>query len=85
MAQVETVRGPIDVTSMGTTLMHEHVFVRNEEVQRNYPGDWDEQERVDDAAEKLTIEMARRAGADKSASAGDLPKIEGKMLPQKSN
>src|SRR5450755_3345155 len=28
MAQVETVRGLIDVTSMGTTLMHEHVFVR---------------------------------------------------------
>jgi flagellar motility protein MotE (MotC chaperone) len=38
-----------------------------------------------EAAERLTIEMARRAGADKSASAGDLPKIEGKMLPQKPN
>jgi phosphotriesterase-related protein len=62
MAQVETVRGPIDVTSMGTTLMHEHVFVRNEEVQRNYPGDWDEQERVDDAAEKLTA--LRQRGCD---------------------
>jgi flagellar motility protein MotE (MotC chaperone) len=38
-----------------------------------------------DAAEKLTIEMARRAGTDKSASTDDLPKIEGKMLPQKPN
>lgn len=33
-----------------------------------------------EAAEKLTVEMARRAngGGDQSASAGDLPKIEGK-------
>jgi flagellar motility protein MotE (MotC chaperone) len=38
-----------------------------------------------EAAERLTIEMAKRAGSDKSASAADLPKIEGKMLPQKSN
>jgi len=42
-----------------------------------------------DAAERLTVEMARRAGSDRSASASastaDLPKIEGKMLPQKSN
>jgi flagellar motility protein MotE (MotC chaperone) len=39
-----------------------------------------------DAAQRLTVEMARRAGSDQSASASaDLPKIEGKMLPQKSN
>jgi len=38
-----------------------------------------------EAAERLTIEMARRAGGDKSASADELPKIEGKMLPQKPN
>jgi len=38
-----------------------------------------------EAAERLTTEMARRAGADKSASATDLPKIEGKVLPQKPN
>jgi flagellar motility protein MotE (MotC chaperone) len=38
-----------------------------------------------EAAERLTVELARRAGTDKSASAADLPKIEGKMLPQKSN
>jgi phosphotriesterase-related protein len=62
MTQVETVRGPIDVTSLGTTLMHEHVFVRNEEIQRNYPAGWDEQERIDDAVEKLTA--LRRRGCD---------------------
>ena len=38
-----------------------------------------------EAAERLTVEMARRAGADKSASSADLPKIEGKVLPQKAN
>jgi flagellar motility protein MotE (MotC chaperone) len=38
-----------------------------------------------EAAERLTTEMAHRAGADKSASANDLPKIEGKVLPQKPN
>jgi flagellar motility protein MotE (MotC chaperone) len=38
-----------------------------------------------EAAERLTVELARRAGSDKSAMAADLPKIEGKVLPQKSN
>src|SRR3954447_25989583 len=38
-----------------------------------------------EAAERLTVELARRAGSDKSASAADLPKIEGKMLPQRPN
>jgi phosphotriesterase-related protein len=54
MAQVETVRGPIDVTSLGTTLMHEHVFVLNEEIRRNYPETWDEEQRIEDAVAKLT-------------------------------
>jgi flagellar motility protein MotE (MotC chaperone) len=39
-----------------------------------------------EAAERLTVEMARRAGNDKSGSMADLPKIEGKVLaPQKLN
>ena len=38
-----------------------------------------------EAAERLTVEMARRAGSDKSASAADLPKIEGKVMPQRPN
>jgi flagellar motility protein MotE (MotC chaperone) len=37
-----------------------------------------------EAAERLTTEMAHRAGPDQSAAA-ELPKIEGKMLPQKTN
>lgn len=31
-----------------------------------------------EAAERLTVELARRAGTDRTASAADLPKIEGK-------
>ena len=38
-----------------------------------------------EAAERLTVEMARRAGSDKSTVAPDLPKIEGKVLPQARN
>jgi flagellar motility protein MotE (MotC chaperone) len=38
-----------------------------------------------EAAERLTVEMARRAGSDKSAAAVELPKIEGKMLQPRSN
>jgi flagellar motility protein MotE (MotC chaperone) len=37
-----------------------------------------------DAAERLTVELARRATGDTSASASaELPKIEGRVLPQK--
>ena len=40
-----------------------------------------------DAAERLTVELARRAGGDKSdGGTADLPKIEGRVLPpQKSD
>ena len=39
-----------------------------------------------EAAERLTVEMARRAGADKSGTAVELPKIEGRVVqPQKAN
>ncbi|SRR5579871_4306911 len=37
-----------------------------------------------DAAERLTVELARRASGDQSAAgSSELPKIEGKILPQK--
>ena len=38
-----------------------------------------------DVAEWLTTEMARRADGNESASDGDLPKIEGKVMPQRPN
>jgi flagellar motility protein MotE (MotC chaperone) len=37
-------------------------------------------------AERLTVELARRASGDtRTAASGELPKIEGKVLPQKAN
>ena len=36
-----------------------------------------------DAAERLTVEMARRAGGDKMTPGADLPKIEGRIISQK--
>lgn len=54
MAQVETVRGPIDVAELGRTYMHEHVFVLTPDVQQNHPEEWgSEDERVADAVAKL--------------------------------
>lgn len=38
-----------------------------------------------EAAERLTVELARRAGGDKSAPMAELPKIEGKLLQPKAN
>jgi len=53
MTTVETVRGPIDTSALGTTLMHEHVFVLTPDMASNYPGGWDEEVRVADAIDKL--------------------------------
>jgi flagellar motility protein MotE (MotC chaperone) len=38
-----------------------------------------------EAAERLTVELARRAGNDKAGTSAELPKIEGKMLTPKAN
>ena len=54
MARVNTVRGPIDTAQLGTTLMHEHVFVLSAEILQNYPEVWgDEDQRVNDAITRL--------------------------------
>lgn len=44
MANVETVRGPVEADDLGWTLMHEHIFVKNPELEHNYPSpEWDEE------------------------------------------
>ena len=54
MAQIQTVRGPIDSAQLGTTLMHEHVFVLDKEISENYPENWGlEEKRVADAVSRL--------------------------------
>lgn len=54
MAQINTVRGPVDSAQLGTTLMHEHVFVLSAEIMQNFPENWgDEERRVADAISRL--------------------------------
>ena len=67
MGMVETVRGPVDVESLGPALMHEHVFVMQPEALQNYghvwgESYWDEDVRVADAIEKLRA--VRAAGIE---------------------
>lgn len=64
MPAVESVRGPVDVTALGRTLMHEHVFVLGSENVQNYgAGDWwDEEEKVADAVRKLRELVERGIG-----------------------
>ncbi|MGO8893068.1 MAG: phosphotriesterase [Streptosporangiaceae bacterium] len=60
MAVVESVRGPVDLGSLGQTLMHEHVFVLSTEHVQNYGSTWwDEEARVADAIAKLNALYAK--------------------------
>jgi phosphotriesterase-related protein len=60
MASVETVRGPVDLSNLGPTLMHEHVFVLSTEHVQNYGSTWwDEEARVADAIVKLNALHAK--------------------------
>ena len=34
MTQVNTVRGPVDGSQLGRTLMHEHIFVLSPEIEK---------------------------------------------------
>jgi phosphotriesterase-related protein len=63
MADVQTVKGVVDSGSLGSTLMHEHVFVLTPEIQVNYPEGWgNEDQRIADAIDRLNDLKA--AGVD---------------------
>ena len=54
MAKINTVKGPVHISTLGTTLMHEHIFVLSPEIMQNYPEPWgNEEERVNNAVERL--------------------------------
>src|ERR1700733_10413579 len=54
MSPVQTVRGPVSSSQLGTTLMHEHVFVLDTEILQNYPEDWGhDDERVANAVIRM--------------------------------
>jgi phosphotriesterase-related protein len=50
---VETVRGPVPAQEFKTVLAHEHVFVLDPEMHRNYPEFWDEEQVIAQAVAKL--------------------------------
>jgi phosphotriesterase-related protein len=52
MTQVNTVGGPVDGSSLGRTLMHEHIFVLSPEIEKTTE-EWDEPAQVARAVEKL--------------------------------
>lgn len=54
MTDVQTFRGAVHVGDLGWTLMHEHVFVRNPELERDLPdGEWREEEATESAVRAL--------------------------------
>lgn len=59
MSAVQTARGPVAADDLGQTLMHEHIFVLNHEIDTNYPGAWDEQQQIAGAVEKIGDASAR--------------------------
>lgn len=63
MTAVETYRGPVDSDSLGTTLLHEHVFVRDLELEHNgVAPEWDEAAAIKRAVAGL--EALRVLGVD---------------------
>lgn len=55
-SMVQTARGAVPARSLGTTLMHEHIFVLSPEIQQNWPDyeeNWDEDREMAVAVEKL--------------------------------
>ncbi len=56
MGAVETFRGPVDPDDLGMTLIHEHIFVRNPELELNL-GDqeWDEARAIEEAVAGLSF------------------------------
>jgi phosphotriesterase-related protein len=54
MSVVQTVTGPIDSAALGRVLVHEHVFVLDEEYRQNYLPDWDDAAMTAQAVRDLT-------------------------------
>src|ERR1700674_4730844 len=59
---LNTVRGPIELDSMGRTLMHEHVFVLFPDLIVNSPKRWDPDAAVESAVAKLSALEAAGVG-----------------------
>ncbi|GAA3689007.1 phosphotriesterase-related protein [Yimella lutea] len=53
MTSIPTVTGTVESAELGRVLVHEHVFVVNEEYRQNFQGDWDEEGKIADAVRDL--------------------------------
>src|SRR6185436_17831443 len=54
MPNVNTVKGPMESAKLGTTLMHEHVFILTPEIEQNFPKDWgNEEQRIAEAITRM--------------------------------
>ena len=53
MAQVQTVRGPIEASQLGRVLIHEHIFLMDAEYVLNYRPDFFEEATIDNAVARL--------------------------------
>jgi phosphotriesterase-related protein len=62
VTQVQTVLGPIDTSELGTTLMHEHVFLIQPEIAINYPERFDVE--ADDARVHHELAELKASGVD---------------------
>ena len=62
MGDVMTARGAVPAEALGRTLMHEHVFIRTLEIEKNWPTGWDHGAAVEDAVVRLS--ELKAAGID---------------------
>ena len=77
MPSVSTVRGPVDSGRLGSTLMHEHVFVLSPEIEKT-SAEWDEE-----AAQETAVERLRELKASGIDTIVDLTVIGlGRFIPR---
>ena len=62
MAQVQTIRGPIETSALGRVLIHEHVFLMNMEYTQNYRPDFFEEPTIARAVARLNALKAAGIG-----------------------
>ena len=60
MPSVNTLRGPIDTSQLGVTLMHEHIAIRTPGIAENWPELFDSDACLAEARDRLTT--AQSAG-----------------------
>jgi len=72
MPSINTLRGAIDTTELGRTLMHEHVSIRTPGIGENWPELWDEDGCTEAAHQKFTSLEARGVGTIVDLTTADM-------------